>query len=127
MSTSTPWFIRARLKTRQLLLLTAICDEGNIHRAAEVHLKERRKLVLVPRETPLNDVHLENMLALSRMGVVIFPPTPAWYNQPQSLDDAVDHLVGRMLDQFGLRSPRVKRWEGMRGGAKAPALPPEED
>ena len=85
-----------------------------IGRAADVCLKERRRLVLVPRETPFNDVHLENMLALSRMGVVIFPPVPAWYNQPASLDDAVDHLVGRMLDQFGLRSPKVKRWAGMR-------------
>jgi 4-hydroxy-3-polyprenylbenzoate decarboxylase len=98
-----------------------------IGRAADVCLKERRKIVLVPRETPLNSVHIENMLELSRMGVVIFPPTPAWYNQPQSLDDAVDHLVGRMLDQFGIRSPKVKRWEGMRGGAKSPALPPDEE
>lgn len=97
-----------------------------IGRAADVCLKERRKIVLVPRETPFSDVHLENMLALSRMGVVIFPPTPAWYNQPQSLDDAIDHLVGRMLDQFGLRWPRVKRWEGLSGSAKAPALPDEE-
>jgi 4-hydroxy-3-polyprenylbenzoate decarboxylase len=97
-----------------------------IGRAADVCLKERRKIVLVPRETPFNDVHLENMLALSRMGVVIFPPTPAWYNQPQSLDDAIDHLVGRMLDQFGLRSPKVKRWQGMTGQAKVPALPDEE-
>jgi 4-hydroxy-3-polyprenylbenzoate decarboxylase len=95
-----------------------------IGRAADVCLKERRKLVLVPRETPFNDVHLENMLGLSRMGVVIFPPVPAWYNLPQSLDDVVDHLVGRILDQFGLRSPRVKRWEGIgrgTGGAEATA------
>jgi 4-hydroxy-3-polyprenylbenzoate decarboxylase len=97
-----------------------------IGRAADVCLKERRKLVLVPRETPLNDVHLENMLTLSRMGAVIFPPTPAWYNQPQSLDDAVNHLVGRMLDQFGILSPKVKRWEGMKGNAKSPALPEED-
>jgi 4-hydroxy-3-polyprenylbenzoate decarboxylase len=97
-----------------------------IGRAADVCLKERRKLVLVPRETPLNDVHLENMLTLSRMGAVIFPPTPAWYNQPQSLDDAVNHLVGRMLDQFGIHSPKVKRWEGMKGNAKSPALPEED-
>ena len=98
-----------------------------IGRAADVCLKERRKLVLVTRETPLSDVHLENMLTLSRMGVVIFPPSPAWYNLPQSLDDAIDHLVGRMLDQFGLHSPRVKRWEGVHGNAKAPALSPDED
>jgi 4-hydroxy-3-polyprenylbenzoate decarboxylase len=94
-----------------------------IGRAADVCLKERRKLMLVPRETPLSEVHLDNMLALSRMGVVIFPPMPAWYNQPASLDDAIDHLVGRMLDQFGLGAGRVKRWAGMRD-TRAPA--PEE-
>ena len=92
-----------------------------IGRAADVCLKERRKLLLVPRETPFNEVHLDNMLALSRMGVVIFPPVPAWYNLPESIDDMVDHLVGRMLDQFGLRSDRVKRWAGIKGMARATA------
>jgi 4-hydroxy-3-polyprenylbenzoate decarboxylase len=86
-----------------------------IGRAADVCLKERRTLLLVPRETPFSEVHLDNMLALSRMGVVIFPPVPAWYNHPESIDDIVDHLVGRMLDQFGLRSDRVKRWAGIKG------------
>jgi 4-hydroxy-3-polyprenylbenzoate decarboxylase len=85
-----------------------------IGRAADVCLKERRQLLVVPRETPLNEVHLDNMLALARMGVVIFPPMPAFYNNPSSLDDAIDHLVGRMLDQFGLAAPLVKRWAGMR-------------
>lgn len=92
-----------------------------IGRAADVCLKERRRLLLVPRETPFNDVHLENMLALSRMGVIIFPPAPAWYNQPTSLDDAIDYLVGRMLDQFGLRSPHMRRWTGMRDRVTAPS------
>jgi 4-hydroxy-3-polyprenylbenzoate decarboxylase len=92
-----------------------------IGRAADVCLKERRRLLLVPRETPFNDVHLENMLGLSRMGVIIFPPVPAWYNQPVSLDDAINHLVGRMLDQFGLRSPHVRRWAGMRTKVTAPS------
>jgi 4-hydroxy-3-polyprenylbenzoate decarboxylase len=91
-----------------------------IGRAADVCLKERRKLMLVPRETPLSEVHLDNMLALSRMGVVIFPPMPAWYNQPATLDEAVDHLVGRMLDQFGLAAPMVKRWNGLRDARTAP-------
>ena len=95
-----------------------------VGRAADVCLKERRKIVLVPRETPLNSVHLENMLELSRMGVVIFPPTPAWYNEPQTLDDAIDHLVGRMLDQFGLRSPMLQRWKGTSGNARP--VPAEE-
>ncbi len=88
-----------------------------IHRAADVVLKERRKLVLVVREMPLNDVHLENMLKLSRMGVVIFPPVPAFYNHPQSLDDMVNHIAMRVLDQFDIHVEVMQRWEG--GGANA--------
>lgn len=83
-----------------------------IHRAADVVLKERRPLVLVTRETPLSDVHLENMLKLSRRGVTILPPMPAFYNHPQSVDDIVDHIVARTLDQFGIRAAFAKRWEG---------------
>jgi 4-hydroxy-3-polyprenylbenzoate decarboxylase len=83
-----------------------------IHRAADVILKERRKLVLVVREAPLNDIHLENMLKLSRMGVVIFPPVPAFYHQPQSIGELVDHTVMRVLDQFGLHLETAPRWEG---------------
>jgi len=83
-----------------------------IHRAADVILKERRKLVLVVRETPLNDIHLENMLKLSRMGVVILPPVPAFYNHPQSLDQMVDHIVMRILDQFDIHVNLARRWDG---------------
>src|SRR5713226_1189015 len=83
-----------------------------IHRAADVVLKERRKLVLVVREAPLNDVHLENMLKLSRMGVVIFPPVPAFYNHPRTIDDIVDQTVMRVLDQFDIHLPSRKRWDG---------------
>ncbi|MEU3526479.1 non-oxidative hydroxyarylic acid decarboxylases subunit B [Streptomyces sp. NPDC038707] len=85
-----------------------------VGRAADVILKERRRLVLVPRETPLSEIHLENMLALSRMGVRLVPPMPAFYNHPQSVDDIVDHIVTRILDQFDLPAPAAKRWEGMR-------------
>ncbi|MGQ4596824.1 non-oxidative hydroxyarylic acid decarboxylases subunit B [Nocardia sp. R6R-6] len=88
--------------------------EGLVVRAADVTLKERRKLVLVPRETPLSEIHLENMLALSRMGVQLVPPMPAFYNDPQSVDDIVDHIVSRVLDQFDLPWPTAKRWQGMR-------------
>ncbi|GHF17194.1 non-oxidative hydroxyarylic acid decarboxylases subunit B [Streptomyces spiralis] len=88
--------------------------DGLVGRAADVVLKERRKLVLVPRETPLSEIHLENMLALSRMGVQMLPPMPAFYNHPQSVDDIVDHVVARVLDQFGLPAPAARRWEGMR-------------
>jgi len=83
-----------------------------IARAADVALKERRKLVLLARESPFSEIHLENMLALARMGVVIFPPVPAFYNKPATVDDIVNHVVGRVLDQFGLEMPGVKRWIG---------------
>lgn len=83
-----------------------------IHRAADVVLKERRKLVLVVREAPLNVIHLENMLKLSRMGVIILPPVPAFYNHPQTLDDIVNHIVMRVLDQFGIHLDLMKRWDG---------------
>ena len=83
-----------------------------IHRAADVILKERRRLVLVVRETPLNDIHLENMLKLSRMGVVVSPPVPAFYNRPRTLEDMVNYTVARILDQFGVHADVDGRWEG---------------
>ncbi|MGI5133703.1 MULTISPECIES: non-oxidative hydroxyarylic acid decarboxylases subunit B [unclassified Streptomyces] len=88
--------------------------DGLVGRAADVVLKERRRLVLVPRETPLSEIHLENMLDLARKGVQIVPPMPAFYNHPASLDDMVDHITARILDQFELPAPAAKRWEGMR-------------
>ncbi|MDA3624652.1 UbiX family flavin prenyltransferase [Saccharopolyspora sp. WRP15-2] len=88
--------------------------ESLISRAADVTLKERRKLVLVTRETPLSSIHLENMLSLSRNGSVIFPLSPAFYNEPETIADIVDHLVARILDQFSLDLPTAKRWTGMR-------------
>ena len=86
-----------------------------IHRAADVVLKERRRLVLGIREAPLSDIHLENMLKLSRMGAVILPPMPAFYTNPSSIADIVDHTVARMLDQFGVEVPGMKRWSGEMG------------
>ncbi len=79
-------------------------------RAADVVLKERRRLVLMLRETPLHSGHLKNLLALSDMGAVIAPPVPAFYARPESVDDIVDHSVGRVLDLFGLDTGKVKRW-----------------
>ena len=84
-----------------------------IRRAADVTLKEGHKLVLVPRETPLSTIHLENMLALSRMGVSIVPPMPAFYNNPQNIQDIANHIVSRVLDQFDLNYPNAKRWQGI--------------
>lgn len=83
-----------------------------IHRSADVVLKERRKLVLVARESPLHDIHLENMLKLSRMGVIILPPVPAFYNHPQNLDDMVNHVTMRILDQFDIHLDVMNRWDG---------------
>ncbi len=79
-------------------------------RAADVVLKERRKLVLVARETPLHAIHLRNMATLAEMGAIIAPPVPAFYNRPKTLDDVVDHTVGRILDLFDLDTGTVKRW-----------------
>jgi 4-hydroxy-3-polyprenylbenzoate decarboxylase len=90
--------------------------EGLIGRAADVTLKERRRLVLLARESPLSEIHLENLLALSRMGAVVLPPVPAFYNKPETIDDLVDHVVARTLDQFGLDHPKAKRWSGLEGG-----------
>lgn len=83
-----------------------------IIRAADVTLKEGRKLILVPRETPLHAIHLENMLTLARLGAVIMPPMPAFYYHPRNIDDLVNHLVGRILDQLGLEFELATRWCG---------------
>lgn len=79
-------------------------------RAADVVLKERRKLVLLARETPLHAIHLRNMLALAEMGAIIAPPVPAFYSKPETLDDIIDHTIGRVLDLFDLDTGKVKRW-----------------
>jgi 4-hydroxy-3-polyprenylbenzoate decarboxylase len=86
--------------------------EGLIPRAADVTLKERRRLILVPRELPLSEIHLENMLALARMGVTIAAPVPAFYNRPSTIDDVVMHIVYRLLDQLGIRHPDAHSWNG---------------
>lgn len=100
--------------------------EHLVHRAADVVLKERRRLVLVAREMPLSEVHIENMLKLARMGVTIMPPMPAFYNHPQSIEEIVDHIVARVLDQFGISAPFAKRWDGrMQNLAKSSASEPK--
>lgn len=91
--------------------------ENLIHRAADVILKERRKLVLAAREAPLSDIHLENMTRLSRMGVVICPPMPAFYHRPKTLEDIVDYTSIRLLDQLGIHVEAKGRWEGLNPGA----------
>jgi flavin prenyltransferase len=93
-------------------------SEDLVARAADVTLKERRRLVLVARESPLNAIHLENMLALTHAGATVMPPMPAFYNHPQSIADVVDHVVSRILDQFGLDNDMTTRWSGVRDMAK---------
>lgn len=90
---------------------TGFCDDL-ISRAADVSLKEGRRLLLVVRETPFSDVHLDNMLFLRRAGAVIFPPVPAFYTRPRSLDDVVNQSVGRMLDSMGIYTDGFERWHG---------------
>jgi polyprenyl P-hydroxybenzoate/phenylacrylic acid decarboxylase-like protein len=85
-----------------------------VARAADVVLKERRRLVLVTRETPLNLVHLRNMMTVTEMGGVIFPPVPSFYAKLESLDAMVDQTVGRVLDLFGVDAGLVRRWQGMK-------------
>lgn len=86
-----------------------------VSRAADVALKERRRVVLLARETPLNLAHLRNMTSVTEMGAIVCPPVPAFYNQPKSLDDVVNHTVGRVLDLFGIKHTHLlERWDGLR-------------
>ena len=98
---------------RTLAAIAHGLGDNLIHRAADVILKERRKLVLVVRESPFSEIHLENMLKLSRMGVVILPPVPAFYNNPQNLDDMVNHITMRVIDQFDIHLDVMNRWDGL--------------
>lgn len=104
-------------------------SENLVSRAADVVLKERRRLVLLTREAPLNLAHLRNMVSVTEMGGIVFPPVPAFYTGATSIDDLVDDTVGRVLDLFGIRSPRLSRWEGMRSPSDraGPALQPKPE
>jgi 4-hydroxy-3-polyprenylbenzoate decarboxylase len=85
-------------------------SQNLIHRAADVHLKERRKLVLVPRETPMSVVQLRNLTICAEVGAVVLPAMPGFYTRPQSLEDAIDFVVGRICDQFGVEHDLFRRW-----------------
>ena len=89
-------------------------SDNLISRAADVILKERRRLVLITREAPLNLAHIRNMEAVTEMGGVIFPPVPAFYSQAKTIDDLVNHTVGRVLDLFNVEHQSIKRWQGMK-------------
>lgn len=88
-------------------------SQNLMERAADVCLKERRTLVLVPREAPYNQIHLENMLALARYGAVIMPASPGFYSGPKTIEELVDFFAARVLDQLGVRDDTVRRWTGI--------------
>lgn len=92
-----------------------------VARAADVILKERRRLILMVRETPLNLAHLRNMTAVTEMGGIIFPPLPSFYHRPASIDEMVDHTLDRVLDLIGVENSAAPRWSGMRGTPDSPS------
>ncbi|HLW45814.1 MAG TPA: UbiX family flavin prenyltransferase [Acidimicrobiales bacterium] len=115
--------IVAPCSMRSLAAIANGLSANLIHRAADVALKEHRKLILLVREAPLSVIHLENMLRVARAGAIVTPPVPAFYARPASLDEMVDHTVGRLLDHFGIERGLVRRWDGKRpGGTGADGL-----
>jgi len=113
-SFTTDGMIVAPCSMKTLASIAHGLSDNLIARAADVTLKERRRLVLLVRETPLNLAHLRNMTAVTEMGGVIFPPLPAFYNRPASVDDIVNDTVARVLDMFALGPARATAWPGLR-------------
>jgi polyprenyl P-hydroxybenzoate/phenylacrylic acid decarboxylase-like protein len=111
----TEGMIIAPCSMRTLAAVAHAHADDLVSRAADVILKERRRLVLMPRETPLNLAHIRNMAAVTEMGAIVFPPLPAFYAKPKSIDEMVGHSVARALDLFGIHSPKLKRWQGLDG------------
>lgn len=109
----TDAMIVAPCSMRTLAAIATGLSDGLIARAADVTLKERRRLVLMPREAPLNLIHLRNMLTVTEMGGVIFPPMPAFYAQIASLEEMVDQTIARLLELVGIVTPGLKRWGGL--------------
>lgn len=122
-SFQTLGMIVAPCSMRSLAELATGVTSSLLTRAADVVLKERRRLVLMVRETPLHSGHIRNMLTVSDLGAIVAPPVPAFYPKPQTLEEMIDHGVGRVLDLFGLESGKVKRWSGVK---PAPRPAPRE-
>ncbi|MGC2856440.1 UbiX family flavin prenyltransferase [Novispirillum sp. DQ9] len=117
----TMGMVVAPCSVRSLAEIAAGTGSTLITRAADVTMKERRRLVLMLRETPLHLGHIRNMAAVTEMGGIIAPPVPAFYTRPQSLDDIVDHAVGRVLDLFDLDSGLIARWGEPGGSGRVPS------
>ena len=109
----TAGMLVAPCSMRTMAAIANALDDNLIVRAADVHLKERRKLVLMVRETPLNLAHLRNMTAVTEMGGIVFPPLPAFYHRPTSVDEIVDDTVERVLALIGVEQARPKAWTGL--------------
>jgi 4-hydroxy-3-polyprenylbenzoate decarboxylase len=117
-SFQTMGMIVAPCSIKSLSAIASCRGDTLLARAADVALKERRRLVLVVRETPLHLGHLRLMTAVTEYGAVVLPPVPGFYHRPETIDDLVDHTVGKMLDQFGLDRGLFERWQGGRGGSR---------
>lgn len=110
--------IIAPCSMKTLAAIASGFSDNLIARAADVTIKEGRRLVLLPRETPLSPIHLENMLKLARLGVVIMPPMPALYHRPATVEDVVSQSAGRALDLLGIKNDLFRRWESPQGDEK---------
>lgn len=122
-SLPTAGMLVAPCSMRTLAAIANGFSDNVLQRAAELHLQERRKLMLLVRESPLSVIHLDNMLRVAKAGAVVAPPVPAFYARPRTLDEMVDHTVGRALDQLGIEHERIRRW----GERRRAALRPVED
>jgi polyprenyl P-hydroxybenzoate/phenylacrylic acid decarboxylase-like protein len=111
-SFKTEGMVVAPCSMKTLAAIAHSYSDNLIARAADVVLKERRRLVVVPRETPLHRGHLMNMLAVTDMGAVVLPPMPGFYSKPQGIDDIINHTVGKILDALGIENDLFKRWQG---------------
>jgi 4-hydroxy-3-polyprenylbenzoate decarboxylase len=105
------WIVIVPCSMKSLSSIANGYDDTLISRAASVTLKESRKLILVPRETPLSRIHLENMIKLQDAGAIILPAMPGFYHKPSSIDEIVDHLVGKILDQLKIKHDLFRRWK----------------
>jgi polyprenyl P-hydroxybenzoate/phenylacrylic acid decarboxylase-like protein len=120
-STRSAGMVIAPCSMHTLAGIAHALSENLLMRAADVVLKERRRLVLLARETPLNLAHLRNMVAVTEMGAIVCPPVPAFYTRPQSIEQLVDHTVGRTLDLFDIpHDGLLPRWDGMNAAPRSP-------